>query len=130
MDAKSDDRWRHTRGTWDRLRWARMAKGFERAQDFADSIAMKAGTYRAYEREPGENSKATPLDHGHAVEWGKKLKVRWEWLLTGEGTPWEATFYSMDLTPGKAKLRKLTDGLDDDKASKLADAIEAMLKAG
>lgn len=130
MDAKNDDRWKRTDGTWDRLRWARMAAGYERAKDLADSIGMKEGTYRAYEREPGRSSKTTELDPQHAIAWGRKLKVRWEWLLTGEGTPWEPSLYSMDLSPGRAKLKKAVDQVPDEKATAIAEAIEALLKIG
>lgn len=130
MDAKQDERWRRTRGTWDRLRWARMAAGYKRAKDFADYVGMKEGTYRAYERDPGQGSKSTELDPKHALQWARKLKVRWEWLLTNEGTPWEPSMYSMDMSPGKARLKKAVEKVPDSKAAAIAEAIEAILKIG
>jgi transcriptional regulator with XRE-family HTH domain len=127
MDAKTDNRWRECRGTWDRLRWARMAAGYERAKDFADSIGMKDGTYRTYERAP-DSSKHSDIDHTLAIRFAKKLKVRWEWLLTGDGTPEAESQYSKAF-PGKAKLRQLAEDLPEEQAAKVATAIEALLKA-
>ena len=50
------------------------------------AVDMKDGTYRAYERGP-DSAKNIHLDHTHAILFGKKFGVRWEWLLTGEGGP-------------------------------------------
>lgn len=49
---------------------------------------MKGGTYRAYERSP-ESSKHIAMEHQAAVKFGRKFKINWVWLLTGEGTPFE-----------------------------------------
>ena len=77
--------------TWERLTWARTkwqsslgVKPSVRAA--AQALAMKEGTYAAYERSPG-TSKFTVLDHERAMQFGRKYKVSWVWLLTGEGSP-------------------------------------------
>jgi transcriptional regulator with XRE-family HTH domain len=127
MDAKADDGWRDCEGTWDRLRWARLAKGYQRAVDFAESINMKPGTYRTYERRP-DSSKATALSTSDAIAFAKKLGVRWEWLLTGDGNPWAESASALAF-PQKARLKKLADEVSEERAGALAEALEALLKA-
>ena len=70
---------------WERVKWARKLR-FETAAAAAIAVDMKDGTYRAYERGP-DSAKNIHLDHKHAILFGKKFGVRWEWLLTGEGGP-------------------------------------------
>lgn len=87
MDKRDD--WRRLEGTWDRLKWARLVHaGISTGEEAARRVGVRAGTYRAYERSP-DSSKHIPLDHRHAGQIATKLKVRWEWLLTGEGEPWQ-----------------------------------------
>lgn len=125
--AEIDNRWQETRGTWDRLRWARLAAGYERAKDFADTMAIKEGTYRAYEREPTA-SKHSALDSNNAMRFAKKLKVRWEWLLTGQGTPEATDFYSHAMGNHKRILDRV-QAMDEKQAETIADVIDAMFKA-
>jgi hypothetical protein len=85
---RMDESWRHLEGTWDRLRWARLRK-FGTAKDAADALGERPNTYSAYERRPN-SSKHIALDHQNAAHFAKKLGVRWEWLLLGEGQPFTA----------------------------------------
>lgn len=85
---RSDTGWQRTEGAWDRLRWARQAGGFANAKDFADAVGMPEGTYRAYERSP-DSSKHTKLNGQLAIRFARRLKVRWQWLLANDGTPWD-----------------------------------------
>ncbi|MGA0601443.1 hypothetical protein ACO2Q3_12135 [Caulobacter sp. KR2-114] len=130
MDDPANDRsWRDLE-TWQRIQWARRRRGFESAEAAAESLGMKAGTYRAYERPP-HASKSIALDHQSAARFARKYRVRWEWLLTGEGEPW----LPEDRPPGDdeptptdrvvAALRPL----DRERQEALADAIVALIKS-
>lgn len=117
-----DDTWRSTVGTWDRLKWARR-RMYATAKDAAGAMAIDEGTYRAYERQPN-SSKHIPLNHLHARHFAKRLGVRWEWLLLGEGEPWR------DNDERRERILDAYDGASEDRKSAVADAIERLLKAG
>ena len=119
-------RWQDTEGTWDRLRWARMrwqeASGLSpNAEAAAESLGIKAGTYRAYERQPG-SSKHIPLDHQTAARFAKKFNVNWTWLLTGEGSP-DASDDA--LTP---RERQMIDALREAPEARQAAAADAIIQ--
>jgi hypothetical protein len=92
------------------------------AKDAADSIGMEAGTYRAYERDPG-SSKSIKLDHQAAIRLGKKFKVDWQWLLLGDGTP-----FDNQLSPELERVLKIMSGAPESQQKLLADAFEAIAK--
>ena len=117
-----DDRWRNSEGTWDRLKWARLQK-FATAEDAAAALGEKAGTYRTYERSP-ESSKHTPLDHQKAAHFAKRLAIRWEWLLQGDGAPWRDPDENLD------RILTAYDQAPEDRRRAVAEAIERLLKAG
>lgn len=108
---------------WARLRWQNRAGAVNpTAKNAADSLGMKAGTYRAYER-PSTSSKHTPMDDQSAIRFGKKYRVQWTWLLTGEGEPGEKS-PSMGIQRTVKALEKLpTDGQEV-----IADMVEAYVK--
>jgi hypothetical protein len=116
------DGWQKCEGTWDRLKWARKLK-WSTAEDAAGSLGEKAGTYRAYERQP-DSSKHTPLDHQHAFRFARRMGVRWEWLLLGEGTPW------IDPDENRERILNAYDTATEDRRAAVAEAIERLLKAG
>lgn len=126
----SDETWRDLREPWQRLQWARRhwqaASGSAlTARAAAESLGMKEDTYSAYERRP-DASKATPLTHQRAIQFGRKFKVRWEWLLTGDGEPWP--------TEGgpRARILQAVDEAaadDPDELERKADAIVTLLRA-
>ena len=114
--------WQDLKGGWERLRWARQFRSpFETAEAAAESLGMKAGTYRAYERRP-DSSKHIELDHQAAVRFARKFKVNWIWLLTGEGEP-----DSTDLSPAQERIIRATSGVSDEEVERAAAVIEAML---
>lgn len=120
-------RWQECEGTWDRLRWARMrwqeSNGISpNAEAAAESLGIKAGTYRAYERRPG-SSKHIPLDHQSAPPLAKKFGVSWLWLLTGDGTPDD-----LELTPNERRLISAYREAPEARKTAVADAIEQLLK--
>lgn len=78
--------WQYQHEPHARLKWARLTAGYPTATAAAESLGMNKDTYSAYEREPGK-SKHTELDHQRAIQFGRKYKVSWEWLLVGQGTP-------------------------------------------
>jgi transcriptional regulator with XRE-family HTH domain len=78
--------WRDLGEPWERVKWARQLS-FDSAVDAAAALDMKDGTYRCYERGP-DSAKFMNLDFRHAKRFAQLFKVRWEWLLEGEGEPW------------------------------------------
>jgi hypothetical protein len=122
-------RWEDTEGTWDRLRWSRMrwqeANGISpNAEAAAESLGMKAGTYRAHERMPG-SSKHIALDHQAAARFAKKFGVSWKWLLTGESSPDAA---DSDLTPIERRMIDALREAPEARQAAAADAIIQLLK--
>ncbi len=81
----ADNSWRNLE-LWDRVKWARQRQ-FDSAAAAAESLGMKEGTYRCYERGP-DSAKFIRLDYHHARRFAQAFKVRWEWLLDGAGEPW------------------------------------------
>lgn len=79
------DGWQHLNDTHSRIRWARFQSPFETAKAAADSIGIKEGTYRTYER-PVENAGRIP-PVVEAKKIARKFKVNWVWMLTGDGRP-------------------------------------------
>lgn len=79
------------RVAWARLHWQRQIGSAETKRAAAESLGMNENTYSAYERDPSDGKKAIPLDHQRAIEFGRKFKANWVWLLTGEETPFGRT---------------------------------------
>jgi hypothetical protein len=104
-----------------RLRWAR-AQRFPTATAAAESLGMKKDTYTAYERAP-DASKHTKLDHQRAIQFAKKFKVSWKWLLTGEGSPMDE-----QLSAEEERVLSLMKGADEEAQRRVVDVLEAMLK--
>src|ERR1700728_5184668 len=80
----TDDSWRDLE-LWDRVKWARMRR-YGSASAAAEALDMKEGTYRCYERGP-DSAKFIRLEYHHAKRFAQEFKVRWEWLLDGDGEP-------------------------------------------
>jgi hypothetical protein len=87
--------WSELENQWERLKWARLrwqAKlgVSDNASAAAESLGIKPGTYRAYERPAGGEQKNIALSFEHAQKIARKFGVSWVWLLSGEGAPYEA----------------------------------------
>jgi len=111
---------------WERVRWARKHAGFETARAAATSMAMQENTYSAYERNP-TSSKHTNLDMQSARRFATKFRVRWQWLLAAEGTPFE------DEDPGDKHYRRIKKALQratDEQQEAAANMLEAFLRTG
>lgn len=120
-------RWEDCEGTWDRLRWARMrwqekSNVTPNAEAAAESLNVKPGTYRAYERRP-DSSKHIALDAQTAMRFGRKFGVSWTWLVTGEGDPDD-----LELTPNERRLIVAYREAPEARQTAVADAIEQLLK--
>lgn len=120
-----DGSWIELREPYERLKWAR--KRWQSKQGIkptgkaaAESLGMKEDTYTAYEREPG-TSKHTALDHQKAVQFARKFKVNWVWLLTGDESPFERS-----AAQSRAIAAMAAAGEDDQELA--ADLIEVALK--
>lgn len=119
-----DTEWSDVYEPHERLRWARKRAGYETAKAAAESLGMKKDTYSAYEREPGK-SKVTGLDHQRAIQFGRKFKVSWEWLLLGTGTP-----FSGVQTEAQGRVLTAMADASEDEQERVAAAVEALLRTG
>lgn len=87
--------WQELNEQWERLRWARLRWQWPLIQDdnataAAESLGIKAGTYRAYERNPNDGaSKSIALPFDMARKIADKFGISWVWLLSGEGSPFD-----------------------------------------
>lgn len=69
----------------ERLKWARERAAFETATDAARSRGWVVSTYLGH-----ENGDRVP-SRTNAKRYAKAFKVRWEWLLEGDGSPDDRT---------------------------------------
>jgi hypothetical protein len=128
MADEYDRGWQDLEGPWDRLKWARLRWQRKagavnpKASHAAETLAIEPGTYRTYEREPG-SSKHTPYDHQLAIQFGRKFRVSWPWLLTGEGTPFD------QLAPTQERVVRVMAGLDDEQQQAIAAMVEAFARS-
>lgn len=125
LRAMDDSSWIELREPWQRLKWARrywqqMAGAATTASAAAESLGMQENTYTAYERSP-DASKHTPLDHQHAIQFGRKFKVNWVWILTGEETPFHRT-------AAQTRVVDLMSAVPEDAQDQVVDVVEATLR--
>lgn len=82
------ENWENLKHQQERVKWARMNwRAIDNtARAAAASLGMKETTYQQYERHP-DSSRSAKLDVNLAKTFGRKFKVSWVWLLSGEGTP-------------------------------------------
>lgn len=117
--------WSRLREPWERLKWARrywqrQSGAASTASAAAESLGLQENTYSAYERSP-DSSKHTTLDHQRAIEFGRKFKVSWVWLLSGEETPFART-------PAQTRAVELMATVSEGDQEEVVDIIEAALK--
>lgn len=117
--------WSALREPWERLRWARLHWQLENgsattARAAAESLGMQENTYAAYERGP-HASKFTPLDHQRAMQFGRKFKVNWVWILTGDETPFQRT-------PAQMQVVELMAGQPADEQERVVEIVSAALR--
>ncbi|MGH1574332.1 hypothetical protein ACRAWG_31385 [Methylobacterium sp. P31] len=118
--------WRNAAHPWERLTWARkhwqaQTETLETtAKQAAEALGLKEGTYRAYERAPG-TSKSIALNHQDAIRFARKFKVSWQWLIAGEGTPFDD-----DLPEAQERVLRVMSSLPESKQKALADMIETL----
>ena len=124
--AEVDFSWVSAEEPWERLRWARQ-RLHASARAAAQALSLGENTYSAYEREPG-SSKHSRLTAEKAMQFARKLKVRWEWLYDGSGEPW---LTEAEESP-RARVNRILDQAAPDEQERLAAALEAFTgrKAG
>lgn len=106
---------------WARLRWQRLAQvPSESARAAAESLGMQENTYSAYERDPARSSKGTELTVERAQQFGRKFKVNWVWLLTGEETPF-------DRSPAQIRAVEAMRQLPEQDQEAVANAVEGLV---
>jgi hypothetical protein len=111
---------------WERVRWARRYWQQEHARpdtarDAAEALGMKEDTYSAYERRP-TSSKSTGLSVPRARQFGKKFKVSWVWMASGEGSPFDE-----QMSPEAQTLVREVDKLPEEQRKAKVEAIRALL---
>lgn len=74
-----------------RLRWARENAGFATATDAARAFDWPISTYLGH-----ENGDRLP-SRAKAKRYAQAFKVRWEWILEGEGSPYAETRLSVPI---------------------------------
>lgn len=121
---RMDTEWANLKEDWERVRWARKRAEFATARAAAESLGLGENTYSAYERPEGA-SKSTRISDQRAIQFGKKFKVSWRWLLLGEGTPFDGA-------QSKAQERVLAamSKAPEDEQERVAAAVEALLRTG
>lgn len=122
--AVMDTEWSRCTEDWQRVAWARRHANFATARAAAESLGIGENTYSAYERPP-EASKSTRLHDQRAIQFGRKFKVSWRWLLLAEGTPFDSV-----RSPAQDRVMAAMATADEEQQERVAAAVEALLKAG
>jgi hypothetical protein len=78
-------------------------------------------TYRTYERAPGPSGRT--IDAQDVITLGRRWKISWQWILSGDGTP-----FDKDLSPRQLRLITLLDQAPDELQDAAYRALEAMLE--
>ncbi|WP_156453458.1 hypothetical protein [Methylobacterium sp. CCH5-D2] len=118
--------WRAALHPWERLRWARMHWQAQietltpTAKHAAEALGINPNTYRALERAP-DGSKRIELDHQRAMQFARKFKISWRWLLLSHGTPFDD-----ELPESQERVLKIMSGMDEARQKALADMIESL----
>jgi len=118
------EQWRRAKTPRERLIWARaywQAKAGAvngTPTDAAHSLGIKPGTYAGYERQEG-SSKHTPLSHQRAIQFGRKFRTSWSWLLSGEGTPFDG-----QLPEPQARVVEAMSSMTEEQQSSLVQFVE------
>lgn len=106
-----------------------MAAGFERAKDAADSLGIKPGTYRTYERGPEDGGREPPLTEIQRI--ARKFKVSWIWLATGDGEPHNDILTDERAAAIAKKRRQVDPEKQDDAFNAVMGVLDAFArKAG
>ena len=121
--ANMETDWSTATEDWERVRWARLHAGFPTARAASESLNLGENTYSAYERPPGA-SKTTRLRDQRAIQFGRKFKVSWRWLLLGEGTPFDEV-----RSAAQERVLAAMATADEAQQERVAAAVEALLKA-
>ena len=130
MAIEDDLAWTRLTRAWERLAWARLRRAeFPTQQAFADAVGMKRGAYRLYEQDPARG-KASALSADKAIEFARRLRVRWQWLLLGEGAPWPEDEAGRKWSPSTQRVAEMIESASEADQERIAAVVEAMLRTG
>lgn len=115
--------WNQLGNRWERLRWARLRAGYDRAKDAADSLNIRPGTYRTYEYPLGEGGREPALTELQRIS--RKLKVSWIWVATGEGEPDKDVVADERLAAVAQKASEVPPEKQDDAWSAVMGVLDA-----
>lgn len=126
MAAEDDLAWTRLKEAWQRLRWARQRTGMTQA-NFASAVRLGRTGYIKYEANP-EKSQHTQMTADRAMQFAKRLRVRWEWLLEGHGPPWINDSEQKKLTEPQERAVQLLDDKPVDQQARLVEAFEQIVR--
>jgi len=122
-----DQQWLYLEEPWQRLRWARLhwqrsigSATTGKAAAEALGFSTPEG-YTAYEREPGA-SRHTPLSAQRAIQFGRKFKINWVWILEGKGTPFDVPMSG--LSPAQSKMVAMLAELPEEEQERVVQMVE------
>jgi hypothetical protein len=115
----------HDRLRWARLHWQRKNGGATTARAAAEALGMQENTYSNYERDPAKGNNRG-FDHNLAIRFGRKFKISWVWILTGEGTPFDVLAPPVSVEQGK--LLEMTQGRSSQDLQDVLNFVEAALR--
>lgn len=121
MSGSSDTSWSQAQEPHERLKWAR-SQQFPTARAFAAAMGMGEQSYSAFEREPGR-SRTNRLTADRAMQFARKLRVRWEWLLEGAGLPWLDNTDASRTRPA-AQIAEIVDAQDPEEQARLLELVK------
>lgn len=129
--SMDDQEWLYLEEPWQRLRWARLH--WQRSTGSATTGKAAAEAlgfstpegYTAYEREPGA-SKHTPLSPQRAIQFGRKFKINWVWILEGKGTPFDTP--ASGLSPSQSRIVEMMADKSEEEQETVVRLVEMALK--
>lgn len=110
--------WERLTETWERIRWARRNRGYERAKEPALLLRIEPNTYRSYERSQADAGRIPKIEVAKRI--AALYGVNWTWLLDGQGHPQGGV-------PEDNEARQLSDRVRQLPEDKRADALNAAL---
>lgn len=120
--AMDDTSWSTCEELWERLRWARLNSSAQMdTKAAASAIGVSVETYRAYERAPGA-SKSLNIAPQNIIALARRWKVSWQWIVSGEGTPFDKA-----LSSAQVRVVSALDRASPEEQERVVSAIEMLL---
>lgn len=103
-----------------------MKAGFERAKDAADSLGIKPGTYRTYERGLEDGGREPPISEIQRM--ARKFKVSWIWLVSGDGAAQGDILADERLAAAARRAMQVPDEKKDDAWNAVMGVLDAFAR--